>query len=149
VPKLKIEGVPPYDGDYNLDIAAFTGTELHTIKEISGVRAGELQEGLQAGDYDLVVAFTVIVLQRAGRDVDPAEIMAATVGAITVDLQTEIEVVDERPPASPGPNGMTGGEPNGSGGAESKSSLSETSGSPSTDAGDQPANRPEAIGSPS
>jgi hypothetical protein len=75
--------------------------------------------------------------------------MAATVGAITVDLQTEIEVVDERPPASPGPNGMTGGEPNGSGGAESKSSLSETSGSPSTDAGDQPANRPEAIGSPS
>jgi hypothetical protein len=143
--KLKIEGVPPYDGDYDLDIAAFTGTELHTIKQISGIRAGELQEGLTAGDYDLVVAFTVIVLQRAGQDVDPAAIMAATVGAITVDLQTEdAEVVDERPPvSSPTPNG---GE-NSSGVGPSSTESTEPSGSTSADTGDPPANLLKAIGS--
>jgi hypothetical protein len=143
--KLKIEGVPPYDGEYDLDIAAFTGTELHTIKQISGVRAGELQDGLQAGDYDLVVAFTVIVLQRAGQDVDPAAIMNATVGSITVDLQTEdAEVVDERPPvSSPTPNGSE----NSLGAGLSSNESTEPSGSPSPDAGDPPANLLKAIGS--
>jgi hypothetical protein len=144
--KLKIEGVPPHDGDYDLDIAAFTGAELHTIKQISGVRAGELQEGLTAGDYDLVVAFTVIVLQRAGQNVDPAAIMAAEVGSITIDLnESDAEVVEERPPvSSPTPNGSE----NSLGAGPSSNESTEPSGSPSLDAGGQPVSLPEAIGSP-
>jgi hypothetical protein len=102
--KLKIVGIYGFDGEYDLDISKFTGDELHTIKQIAGVRGGELSEALQAGDYDLVIAFAVIVLRRAGKTVDPKEISAAEVGAITVDLQTGQEV-EARPPGSAPPSG--------------------------------------------
>jgi hypothetical protein len=143
--KLLIEGVPPYDGGYDLDLAGFTGRELHTIKEISGVRGGELQEALQAGDYDLVVAFAVIVLRRAGKDVDPDEIMNAEVGAITVDLETQATEEEERPPATATP----GGEENSNDGVANDNAGTTTSGSPSTDDGVLSPNRLEVIGSPS
>jgi hypothetical protein len=72
--KLVIAGIPPYDGTHDLDLGEFLGSltnrELHRIKVMSGVRAGELYEALVAGDSDLIVAFTVIVLERKGRRVD-------------------------------------------------------------------------------
>lgn len=101
---IKVRGVPPFDGDYPFDAASFNGRELHTIKEISGVRGGELGEALKAGDYDLVVAFTVIVLRRAGLTVHPDQILEADIGAIEVDLDDEQEA-EERPPDSAPPNG--------------------------------------------
>jgi hypothetical protein len=103
--KLKIDGINQYDGEYDLDVAAFTGRELHTIKEISGVRGAELQDAFAAGDYDLVVAFTVIVLQRAGKIVNPDEIMDAEVGSITIATE-DVDEEEKRPLASsPTPNG--------------------------------------------
>ena len=62
-----IEGLPPFDGDYPIDLNHFTNKELHTIKQLSGVRAGELEEALDAGDNDLILAFAVIALERSGR----------------------------------------------------------------------------------
>jgi hypothetical protein len=132
VPKLIIEKLPPYDGSYPIDVTGFTGRQLHLIKSISGVRAGEILDALQAGDYDLVVAFTVIVLQRAGKSVNPDDILDAEVGAITVKMD-DAEVV-ERPPTSP----PTSGDESSSGGPSNSSAGSTTSGSPSNDDGDQP-----------
>lgn len=100
---IKVEGVPPFDGSYPFDASKFNGRELHAIKEISGVRAGELGEALAAGDYDLVVAFTVVVLRRAGLAVHPDQILEADIGSITVDLDDEAVV--ERPPVSASPSG--------------------------------------------
>jgi hypothetical protein len=141
--KLKIEGLPQRDGEYDLDISRFTGSELHTVKEISGVRAGELQEALAAGDYDLVVAMTVIVLRRAGQTVDPAEIMEAEVGAITVDFDDAEVVEEEIPPPSAQPSGNSSS----SDGAASENGGTETSGPGSSEPGDQPPSPLKAIGS--
>ena len=58
--KLKIEGVPPLDGEYDLDPSYWTNGELRTIKRLSGVLAGGIDEALAGGDNDLMVAFTVM-----------------------------------------------------------------------------------------
>lgn len=141
---LKIEGVPPHDGEYDLDIARLKGSDLHLIKEISGVRVNELQEALEAGDYDLVVAMAVIVLRRAGRTVEPAEIMEAEIGALTVDFGDDA-VEEERPLAStPTPNG----QPNSTDVGPNADTKFEPSGPTSSDTGDEPANPLRAIGNP-
>jgi len=139
---LTIEKLPPYNGTYDLDIGTFTGRELHTIKQISGVRAGELQDAFAAGDYDLVVALTVIVLQRAGQKVDADEIMDADVGSITIKLE-EVAEDEERPPTSPPSNGNESSTVDG--GNENAGTTS--SGEPSSDAGDPLASPLRAIGS--
>lgn len=64
MPSLTIEGVPGYDGEYPLDLSYFTNRELHLIKELSGVRAGELEEAFEAGDNDLMVALAAIAVTR-------------------------------------------------------------------------------------
>lgn len=66
VDKIVIEDVPPYDGEYEFE-GAFTNRELHIIKRISGVRAGELEEASTAMDSDLLVAIAVVLLRRAGK----------------------------------------------------------------------------------
>jgi len=134
MPKLIIEKLPPYDGSYPLDVGAFTGRELHTIKQISGVRAGELASAFEAADYDLVVAFTVIVLQRAGKTVNPDDILDAEIGSITVEMDDATIEDVERPPTSP----PTSGSESSSGGPPNSSDGSTTSGSPSSDGGGQP-----------
>jgi hypothetical protein len=64
---LVITGIPPYDGEYPIDDSGFTTAEYHQIKQISGVRSGELQEALAAGDAAVAVALTAITLQRNGK----------------------------------------------------------------------------------
>lgn len=46
----------------------FTNRELHLIKQIAGVRAGELFDAMEAGDNDLVVALAHLAIKRAGRN---------------------------------------------------------------------------------
>jgi len=99
--KLEIGGIAPYDGEYDLDFdgAPFTNREWHTIKQLSGVRAGEFLDSLAAGDNDLVVALAVIACQRSGRfsivQADP--FWDATTGRIKVDV--EEPEADAGPPA--------------------------------------------------
>jgi hypothetical protein len=66
--RIEIEGVAPYDGSYDLDTGrVFNGHELHLIKQISGLRLGEIDDAAEAEDYDLVIALAVIVLWRHGK----------------------------------------------------------------------------------
>lgn len=65
--RFKITGVPPYDGEFDIDLTTFTNRELHTIKRISGNRGNEIREAFMRGDNDLVVALVIIALQRSGR----------------------------------------------------------------------------------
>ena len=134
--------IPPFTGSYELATDGFTGDELHEIKKISGVRAGELSEAITAGDYDLVVAFAVIALRRAGVTVDPAQIMAATVGSITVIPDEEVEPV--RPPAS----AATSGDASSPGGNDAQPEPNGHSGSSSSETGVLHLSRPAPTGSP-
>jgi len=137
---LTIAGVPPLDGDYDLDISRFTNRELHTIKEISGVRAGELKAAVEAADNDLIVAFAVIVLRRAGKTVEPDQLWDADSGAITVT--PDAAETEPPPPLSPSPSGNEN-EPGGDGGT---SDNTPPSGRGSSNGGDAPANHPSPTG---
>ncbi len=103
MPILKIEGVPPLDGDYDLDIETFTNRELHIIKQEAGVRAGEIADAFGAGDNDLLVAITLIVLRRAGKG-EVAQlrdlVWDAPAGSVTLDLTEEEQAEEDAvPPA--------------------------------------------------
>lgn len=140
--KLKLVGVPSLDGEYDLDISTFTNGELRTIKQLSGVRAGELKEALLAGDNDVFVAFTVIVLQRAGKTVDPQQLWEADAGQITIVPDTA--EVEPRPPDSPPPNGTE----NNGGGNGVQNGSTHRSGLASVSAGDDRQSDPSRIGLP-
>lgn len=59
----------------------FTLGESRLIKQISGVRLGEIMDALSAGDPDLLAALAVIVTKRAGRP-------------ITLEQLDDIEITD-------------------------------------------------------
>jgi hypothetical protein len=109
--KLIVKDTPGLDGEYDadFDFAALTNNELRVIKRLSGVRAGELQEALKAGDNDVLVAFSVVWLTRAGKDPAMAEqlLWDAPVGALDLDTTEAGDVVeaDARPPDSPTASG--------------------------------------------
>lgn len=134
-----IEGVPPYDGDWPLETGAFTNAELHTIKKVSGVRSQEIEEALDAGDNDLVVALAQIALERAGHRVDLDLLWGAEVGKITLVAGDEEEEEKHDPPSQP---------PSGPGGSESGDARSGSSGDDSSSAGDRPASDQSLTGSP-
>lgn len=90
--KLIIEGVPPYDGQYDMDLA-FTNREMHRIKILSeGLRGGEVFEALVEYDTAAYVAVTAVVLERSGIIVDTELLWAAQSGAIVIDASTNGEV---------------------------------------------------------
>ena len=85
--RLLVEGIDPFDGEYEIDPdVGFTNRELNIIKRISGVRAGELDEALKAGDNDLVLAITAVAVRQKGRDWQEFEKLAweAPAGSITL-----------------------------------------------------------------
>lgn len=108
--KIKIAGIDAYDGEYDIDVSVLTNRDLHTIKRISGVRAGELQDAMEAADADLIVAFTVIALQRHGKPVIEDILWDAPAGKITyVGEPAEADPVEgspSTPPALPSIDGV-------------------------------------------
>lgn len=89
---FKIEGLhPALDGDYPFDVETLNNRDLHTIKEISGVRAAELEESFKAGDNDLTVAFCGIALQKAGKTFSWDAIWNAKFGMIQFVVDDEAE----------------------------------------------------------
>lgn len=94
---LRIEGVLGVSGEYpfDLDERPFTTGELHLLKEMSGVRAGELMEAMEAGDTDIMVALAMIVLQRHGKQVSQRLLWDSTMGQIMFDFQEEPEEEEE------------------------------------------------------
>lgn len=117
--KLTIEGIPPYDGDYSMD-ETFTNREMHRIKELCGLRGGEVFDALVSADMGGYVAVATVLLERAGVIVDPDMLWDAPSGKIRLDASSNGS--DARPPdvtnsdgSSPEPNENTGssGPPSG------------------------------------
>lgn len=143
MPVVKIAGVPSLDGEYELDVNRFTNLELHIIKQEAGVRAGEIEEAWTAKDNDVIVAFVLIALRRAGKGEVAAlrdSVWEADTGSIKLDLtreEREQQEADEKiPPAS---------EPEAH--SENETSLDPSgSGSPTDSA--QPANGQSLTGIP-
>lgn len=87
---VTIENVFGADGRYEIDAEYFTNRELHQIKQISGIRAGELGEAIDAGDSDLLVALAVVALARHGKTVPVDVLWDANAGRIAIEA-----VIDE------------------------------------------------------
>ncbi len=106
--KVTIEGTA-FDGTYDLDMdVPFNGRELHVVKELAGVRLGEIEEALQAGDYDVFIAFAAIALTRAGKITKDQTIRAARDvlleadgGNITLEADPEPANPPEQKPSEP------------------------------------------------
>lgn len=96
--KIVIKGVPPYDGEYLIDLETLTMGELHTVKRMAGVTSGELGHALVRGDSDVVVAFTKIVIERTGKDCDEDRLWGAKAGCIVMEF-ADREEEDADPPA--------------------------------------------------
>lgn len=140
--EITITDVPGFDGKYEWDgEQQLNGHELHIVKKVSGVRLGEIEEALAAGDYDLIVALTAIMVWRSGK------VTRAQVPEL-VDLLLDAEggkfVIAEAdaadPPAEAPPETVSSGDGN-------VSSIRSSVGSSST-GDDPPAIIPRAIGSP-
>lgn len=76
---LTVKGAGIFDGEYKCDIVgmltvnsdeALTNAESHLVKRISGMRGNEIPEAFLAGDTDVRMALTIIVLGRHGRTID-------------------------------------------------------------------------------
>lgn len=135
--KLVITGTPPWDGEYPFDETSFTNRELHDIKGICGLRAGELGDAMAAGDTDVLVAIASVAMKRNGKSVDVDDLWDAEVGNITFDFTDESAGDDAGPPSvtPPAP------ESNGSGGENAT-----PSGTDSENTGETSQTDPKATG---
>ena len=67
----------------------FTYREMGRIKTLTGIRAGEIEDALLAGDTDVIVAIAQIAAERAG-DSAPIEAMEnLDFGAIRVEAEED------------------------------------------------------------
>ncbi len=148
MPKLVIRETPGLDGEYeaDFDIGALTNRELRVIKKISGVTAGKLGEALKDGDNDLLVAYSVVFLTRAGKDPEMAEVLLwdAPVGALEFDMTDEEDVEEDvRPPVPASESGKSKELDE----IEKPDGSSESSGSSSKSTSDLPGNVQSLTGS--
>jgi hypothetical protein len=131
--KIVIEDVHVgYDGEYDVDLSYFTNRDLHTIKRLTGLRVGELDEAMRTGDSDVLVAFCVIALQRHGKPVDEDVLWDAQAGSITIVVGEEEPV----PSIALLPNETF----------TTSSATSSISGGGSTNGSEDPGNDPNPIG---
>lgn len=105
-----LEGVQPWDGTYDLGDFQFTNRELHRIKEISGLRAGELIDGLEQNDTGAYVGIAVVALARQGKQVAPDVLWDANVGSIRLLLEDDAD-----PPTTPASGPSSSGNSGSSG----------------------------------
>lgn len=69
--KMILKDVGPHDGEYEIDFdQPYNGDEWHFIKQVSGVRMGEWESAMDAGDYDVLLAIAVLQLKREGKITD-------------------------------------------------------------------------------
>lgn len=92
-------GKPEIDGTYPITMP-LTNRDLHALKEIANVRAGEIEDALAAGDNDVVVAFAHIGMRRNGRPVVVDVLWDLPAGMIQVELP-DAQENDADPPPQP------------------------------------------------
>lgn len=95
MPKIIITGIHGLDGEYDLDMT-FTHRDFHTIKQVAGVRANEVQDALEGGDLDIVVALAEIALRRAEVAHSVDQLWDAEAGGITLDV-SDVEAEPDDP----------------------------------------------------
>lgn len=92
---------------------AFTYREMGRIKMLTGIRAGEIEDALLAGDTDVIVAISQIAAERAG-DAAPIEALEnLEFGAIRVEVEEDptpaaseaAEDAGDAPQTTPEPGG--------------------------------------------
>lgn len=135
--KLVIDGVFGLDGEYEADLSYFTNRELHQIKKQTGIRAGEFSEAFASGDNDVMVAFAVVILNRAGKEGAEDLLWDAKAGSVTLLLDDEDEEGDAgeggvgaRPPDSPTTSGPESSPDADSSGSDENEPSTETSPTP-------------------
>jgi hypothetical protein len=67
----------------------FTYREMHRIKRLTGLRAGELFAALEAGDTDVAMAFAITAADRAGKLSDEDQFMDLEIDQIELDFTEE------------------------------------------------------------
>ena len=151
MPKIIIKDVPPYDGEYELELSGLTNRDYHFIKQVSGVRAGELNEALQAGDIGVFVAVASLILKRNGfADVHTDALWDAEESCFQVaesDADRAAEDAD-RPLAIEDPNGTLGGSEKSSDSNASENEKQPPSGSNGNTDGEDSQRTPLLTGSP-
>lgn len=66
--KIVIQGIRPWDGEYDLDTdRAFNAREWKWIKNVSDYMPLTVSDGFAGGDPNLFVALAVIAMCRAGK----------------------------------------------------------------------------------
>lgn len=68
----------------------FTYREMHRIKRLTGLRAGELFPALEAGDTDVAMAFAITAADRVGKLQDEEQFMDLELDAIELDFTDEV-----------------------------------------------------------
>lgn len=113
--KIKLDDSTPFPGEYEFDLETpLTNRELHVIKEVAKVRAGELDDSIAAGDSDVFVALATIAMVRAGKVDRRAALEAADLlmdvpaTAITTPSSADL-AAEPDPPTAPSGNGADGG----------------------------------------
>lgn len=139
--KVTIAGVGVLDGEYPLDFTAqpLTNWDFHLIKQVAGVRAGELEEAAEAGDLDLIVAFAVIALVRTD---NAPKARAVEVGKMLMEADAgKVLYVED----DVGPPAVASPSENEHSGASEKHTGSSSNGSQTT-GDDLPVSLPPPIG---
>ncbi len=100
--------VPPWEGRYDIPDWRLTQRELHEIKLLSGVRAGELIEALFANDRAAVVGLTVVILDRHGIAATADDLWDTKADEIEIDFGSA-KAADSDPPTQPAAGDETSG----------------------------------------
>ena len=118
--KIKIEGVPIYDGEYDCG-SPYTVEEWRVFKQIGGILPMDLATSAMSGDVDVIVCYALIGLRRGGVS-NATDLMFSTFDPNNIfTLDVSDEVVDADPPPLPS-------EPNASESNESSGTSSRTDG---------------------
>lgn len=98
----------PYDGEYEFELGELLGSldhgELHRIKLLTKLRAGELGEAFAAEDSDVIVGLAAVILERRGFTVVDDILWSAKLGSMKLDLGVEEnppETAQETPQSEP------------------------------------------------
>ena len=136
--RLVLKKVPPYDGEYQLDLEAvpLTAREWGWVKRLAGYLPLTIDEGLAGGDPELLSVFAAVALRRVGR-IQVSQVPAVfeqlqdvpVDGTLRVELDTD-EGVDTGGPLTPSSSSNTGSSGDGS---STGSATSENHRSPTGD----------------
>lgn len=133
--RILINGVPPYDGSYDVD-GPYTMEQIYSFRVIADIRPADFGEALTKGDVGLIIALAKIGLERESHNVILPVLWSAPAGRIMLDFTDEGD-------ADPPPQGSDNSPP-------SSDAPTTSSGSPGSTTGDSPSESDQSgTGTPS